>query len=117
MQTGAGGDARPLTAADARDVTAGLPSLGQADGNALAATAERVVRQLADEGGHTLPADIPPAEVLAPSGAGDGGSGTGFLLPAVLFATIFLGAWLFYELRSRSARSVPSDEATSPRAT
>ena len=57
-------------------------------------------------GGHALPADVPPARLLAPgpSRAGGGEGSTPGWLPLAVFAAVFLLAWLAYELRIRAPR-------------
>ena len=54
------------------------------------------VRRVARAGGHALPADVPPAKLLAPgpSRAGGGGGSTPGWLPVAVFAAVFLLAWL-----------------------
>ena len=70
------------------------------------ATAIAAVRRIARVGGHALPADVPPARILAPgpSRAGGGGGSTPGWLPLAVFAAVFLLAWLAYELRIRAPR-------------
>ena len=91
--------------AEAARLRAGIVVRGDADGDALAAAAERVVRRAAVAAGHELPADVPPAQVLAPvDGGSDGGIDGGLLLPLALFAGVFGSAWVYYETSSRRAR-------------
>jgi len=93
-----------VTGAEAARLRAGIVVRGDSDGDALAAAAERVVRRAAAGAGHALPADVPPAQVLAPvEGGSDGGVDGGLLLPVALFAGVFGSAWLYYETRSRRA--------------
>jgi len=100
-----GGAARPITRAEAERLSAGIPVAHDADGDALAAAAERAIRELAAAGGHRLPAQVAPAKVLAPVDGGEGGGlDAGILLPIALFAGVFLTAWLYYETRTRLAR-------------
>jgi hypothetical protein len=95
-----------VTRAHAPALLGPLAARRPADGDALAVLATDVVRRVARLGGHALPADVPPAKLLAPgpSRAGGGeGSPTGWI-PLAVFAAVFLLAWLAYELRIRAPR-------------
>jgi hypothetical protein len=74
-----------------------------ATGDQLAGVAMRAVRRIATAGGHPLPAHVPPAKVLAPISANPS-SGFSLPLPLLIFARIFLSAWLYFETRTRLAR-------------
>jgi hypothetical protein len=76
------------------------------DGNALAAAAMTAVRDIAAKAGHPLPAHIPPAQVAvaSPKGGGLPDVDLGALTPLLVFAVIFGGAALLFELRQRLAR-------------
>jgi hypothetical protein len=77
-------------------------------GDALARSAMQAVRSVAAAGGHPLPAHVPPAQVAVPEPPGSGYD-LGGLTPLFVFAAIFGGAALLFELRSRiSRRSVLS---------
>jgi hypothetical protein len=73
-----------------------------AQGDDLARAASLAVRRLARSAGHPLPADVPPARVIAAAPPGDGGSGW---LPFALFGAVFLGAWAYFEIRTRASRA------------
>ena len=96
----------PVTRAQAPALLGPLGSRRPADGDALATLATDAVRRVARTGGHALPADVPPAKLLAPgpSRAGGGGGSTPGWLPLAVFAAVFLLAWLAYELRIRAPR-------------
>jgi hypothetical protein len=83
-------------------------SLGrEPTGDELAGVAVRAVRRIAAADGHPLPAHVPPAKVLSPIDAPGGFSPP---LPLLIFAGIFLSAWLYFETRTRLARRSPSAE-------
>ena len=94
----------PLTRAGASSLLGPVAARRPADGDALAQAAIAAVRRVAHAGGHALPADVPPAAVLAagPSRAGGGAGSTPGWLPIAVFAAVFLLAWLAYELRTRA---------------
>jgi hypothetical protein len=74
-------------------------------GDALARSAMTAVRAVAGAGGHPLPAHVPPAQVAVPPPAGSGsGYDLGGLAPLAVFAAVFGGAALLFELRSRLSR-------------
>jgi hypothetical protein len=98
-----GGRLRPVTGTDAGRLLGGLRSAPRATGDELARTAMAAVRRIAAAGGHPLPQYVPAAKVLTPIGS-PGGSSLGMWLPALIFAGVFLTAWLWFELRNRSAR-------------
>jgi hypothetical protein len=88
---------------DAGRLLGGVRSSPRATGDELARTAMSAVRRIAAAGGHPLPQYVAPAKVLTPVDAADS-SGLAMVLPAVLFAGIFLTAWLWFEVRNRVAR-------------
>ena len=96
----------PVTRASGPALLGALSQRRPADGDALAQTAIAAVRRIARAGGHALPADVPPARILAsgPSRAAGGGGSTPGWLPLAVFAAVFLLAWLAYELRIRAPR-------------
>jgi hypothetical protein len=75
--------------------------------DSLDAAAITAVRQLAEAGGHPLPANVPPLKVpvLAPKSYDDG---TGYdlsgLTPFAVFIAIFGSAVLYLQIRTRLAR-------------
>jgi hypothetical protein len=75
-------------------------------GDALARAAMTAVRDIAAKAGHPLPAHIPPAQVAVapPKGGGLPNIDLGALTPLLVFAVIFGGAALFFELRTRLSR-------------
>jgi hypothetical protein len=96
----------PVTPAAVPTLLGPLAGRRPGDGDALAQTAIAAVRRIARVGGHALPADVPPARILAPgpSRAGGGGGSTPGWLPLAVFAAVFLLAWLAYELRIRAPK-------------
>ena len=76
------------------------------DGDALARAAMTAVRDIAAKAGHPLPAHIPPAQVAVapPKGGGLPDVDFGALTPLLVFAVIFGGAALLFELRQRLSR-------------
>jgi hypothetical protein len=97
------GRLRPVRGSDAGRLLGGLGSSPGTTGDELARTAMAAVRRIAAAGGHALPTYVPPAKVLTSSYRSDE-SNAGMLLPAVIFAGIFLTAWLWFEIRNRSPR-------------
>jgi hypothetical protein len=75
-------------------------------GDALARAAMTAVRDIAAKAGHPLPAHIPPAQVavVPPKGGGLPDVDFGALTPVLVFAVIFGGAALLFELRQRLSR-------------
>jgi hypothetical protein len=75
-------------------------------GDALARAAMTAVRDIAAKAGHPLPAHIPPAQVAVapPKGGGLPDVDFGALTPLLVFAVIFGGAALLFELRTRLSR-------------
>jgi hypothetical protein len=75
-------------------------------GDALARAAMTAVRDIAAKAGHPLPAHIPPAQVAVapPKGGGLPDVDLGALTPLLVFAVIFGGAALLFELRTRLSR-------------
>jgi hypothetical protein len=75
-------------------------------GDALARAAMTAVRDIAADAGHPLPAHIPPAQVaiVSPKGGGLPDVDLGALTPLFVFAVIFGGAALLFELRQRLSR-------------
>ncbi len=75
-------------------------------GDALARAAMTAVRDIAAKAGHPLPAHIPPAQVAIapPRGGGLPDVDLGALTPLLVFAVIFGGAALLFELRTRLSR-------------
>jgi hypothetical protein len=75
-------------------------------GDALARAAMTAVRDIAAKAGHPLPAHIPPAQVAIapPKGGGLPDVDFGALTPLLVFAVIFGGAALLFELRQRLSR-------------
>ena len=98
-----GGRLRQVRSSDVARLLGDVRSSPTATGDELARTAMAAVRRIAAAGGHPLPQYVAPAKVLTSNYSPDDSS-LGMLLPAVLFATIFFGAWLWFEIRSRSAR-------------
>ena len=98
-----GGRLRAVRRSDAGALLGGVRTSPGATGDELARTAMTAIRRIAAAGGHPLPRHVPPAKVLASSYRSDG-SGPGMLLPVAIFAAIFLGAWLWFEVRNRGAR-------------
>ena len=94
----------PVTRAGAPALVGQLGSRRPADGDALGELAIATVRRVARLGGHALPADVPPARILAPgpSHAGGGEGSTPGWIPVAVFAAVFLLAWLGYELQARA---------------
>jgi len=93
-------------------------------GDALARAAMTAVRDIAAKAGHPLPAHIPPAQVAIapPKGGGLPDVDFGALTPLLVFAVIFGGAALLFELRQRlsrrgalSLRRIPCPAAPSAR--
>ncbi len=96
----------PVTGTDAPTLLGPLGARRPADGDALAKLAIATVRRVARVGGHALPANVPPARLLAPGpsrGVPTDGSTPGWL-PFAVFAAVFLIAWLAFELRTRAPR-------------
>ena len=91
-----------VTDAQAARLDARFAFSRQPDGDELARAAMLAVRRIAAAGGHALPADVPPARVLSPARHPSGG--TSVPLPFLLFAGIFVSAWLYYETRTRLSR-------------
>ena len=98
--------------ADAGHLLAGVRTSTDATGDELAQSAMAAVRQIAEAGGHPLPQYVAPAKVLTPIDPDDGGASLGTWLPVVLFAGVFLTAWLWFEVRTRTARRRPRTAAT-----
>jgi hypothetical protein len=75
-------------------------------GDELARAAMTAVRDIAAKSGHPLPAHIPPAQVAIapPEGGGLPDVDFGALTPLFVFAVIFGGAALLFELRTRLSR-------------
>jgi hypothetical protein len=75
-------------------------------GDQLARVAMTAVRDIAAKAGHPLPANIPPAQVAIapPKGGGLPSVDFGALTPLLVFAVIFGGAALLFELRQRLSR-------------
>jgi hypothetical protein len=75
-------------------------------GDQLARAAMTAVRDIAAKAGHPLPAHIPPAQVaiVPPTGGGLPRVDIGALTPLFVFAVIFGGAALLFELRTRLSR-------------
>jgi hypothetical protein len=99
-----GSDTLPVTRADAKRLGAPISVSRRADGDELAHAAMHAVRRIARAGGHALPAEIPPAKVLSPTPSHRSGGGIGGLLPFILFAAVFLSAWIYFEARTRLSR-------------
>jgi hypothetical protein len=86
--------------AEALDIPTGT------DGESFVAAASTAIRQLAQNAGHPLPANVPPAKVplvepVKPSGQGYDLSG---LTPFAVFIAIFGSAVLYLQIRTRMAR-------------
>jgi hypothetical protein len=94
----------PITRADAARLDARFTFSPQPNGDELASVATRAVRRLAAAGGHALPADVPPAKVLSPMPGSGSSGGIDVPLPFLLFAGIFLSAWVYFEARTRLTR-------------
>jgi hypothetical protein len=75
-------------------------------GDELARVAITTVRELATRAGHPLPAHVAPAPaaVAPPKGGGLPDVDAGALTPLLVFAVIFGGAALLFELRQRLSR-------------
>lgn len=74
-------------------------------GDALARAAMTAVRGAADAAGHPLPAHVPPAQVaVPPPSSGGSGYDLGGLTPLLVFAVVFGGIALLFELRARLSR-------------
>ncbi len=75
-------------------------------GDELARAAMTAVRDIAAKAGHPLPAHIPPSRsaVVPPKGGGSPHVDLGALTPLLVFAVIFGGAALLFELRTRLSR-------------
>lgn len=83
----------------------GAERLGQATGTTgeqLVQAAMKAVRELADAGGHPLPAHVAPARVPTFTPAGSGGYDLSGFTPLLVFAAIFGSAVLFVRLRGDS---------------
>ena len=112
------GRLRRITPADARALVGGVAVPPKADGDALARTAMRTIRNISRAGGHPLPADVPPAkQFVAPAGASpvaggetatDSGSGGNALLTAVPAILVALAAMVAFVCSQRRTRSLPA---------
>ena len=99
------GSLRPVRRGDAGRLLGNHNVSPRATGDELAHAAMLAVRRIATAGGHPLPAHVAPARVITSSDPGDdGGLNLGMWLPLVLFASVFLTAWLWFEARTRIAR-------------
>jgi hypothetical protein len=95
----------PVTRTGASSLLGPVAARRPAEGDALAQAAIAAVRRIARVGGHALPANVPPARAIAPGPPRAAASGApAWRLPAVVFAAVFLLAWLAYELRTRAPR-------------
>jgi hypothetical protein len=94
----------PVTGTDARRLVRGLGVSRRAEGDELARAAMTAVRQIARAGGHPLPAHVPPAKFPAPPPFEPPGDGPGPWLPVGVFAAIFGGAVVLYEVLVRISR-------------
>jgi hypothetical protein len=94
----------PLTRPQARALVRGVRVSRHADGDALARAAMTAVRRIARAGDRALPAHVPPAKLVVPPPRQRTGDGPGIWLPVLVFATVFLGAAVLYELWARLAR-------------
>jgi hypothetical protein len=76
------------------------------DGESFAAAATTAIRQLAQAGGHPLPAHVPPATVPAVEPVKTSGPGYDLsgLTPFAVFIAIFGSAVLYLQIRTRMAR-------------
>jgi hypothetical protein len=91
--------------ADARTILDGVEVPPQASGDALAQAAIVAVRRLARAGGHPLPANVAPAEVLGASSVGSAdGLGINLWLIVGLFAIVFVPTVLLFEIWARTSR-------------
>jgi hypothetical protein len=97
------GRPRPVRPSDAGRLLGAMRSSAGTTGDELARTAMAAVRRIAEAGGHPLPRYVPPAKVLEPIDS-PGGSSLATWLPALIFAGVFLTAWLWFEVRNRSTR-------------
>jgi hypothetical protein len=90
---------------DAQRLLAGLRVPAAAGGDQLAETALAAVRQIAELGGHPLPANVPPLQV--PSVPPTPSSGPGYdlsgLTPFAVFIAIFASAVAYLKIRTRMA--------------
>jgi len=98
------GEMRRVTRALATQFGARFSSRRARTGDELASVAMRAVRRIATAGGHPLPAHVPPAKVLSPVAENPTAGGLSLPLPLLIFAAIFLSAWLCFEVRTRLAR-------------
>ena len=97
----------PIEPATAAFFLAGLAAPTDGHGDALAASATRAVRQIADLGGHPLPAVVAPAsaELVATARSADGID----WVPFVVFGLLFVPAWLAYEVWTRQRGCVAAN--------
>jgi hypothetical protein len=94
----------PVTGTDARRLVRGLGVSRRAEGDELARAAMTAVRQIARSGGHPLPAHVPPARLPVPPPYERPGDDPGLWLPVGVFAVIFGGAVVLYEVLVRISR-------------
>jgi hypothetical protein len=82
-----------------------------ASGDQLGQASMAAVRELAQMGGHALPANVPPMKVpvVPPSKSSSGGNGYDLsgLTPFAVFIAIFGSAVLYVQIRTRMARRRP----------
>ena len=90
---------------DGRVPLAGVEIPQRANGDTLARAAIVAVRRLARAGGHPLPANVPPAEVLRASSVSSAdGLGLNLWLIVGLFAIVFVPSVLLFEIWTRTSR-------------
>ena len=94
----------PVSRAAARKLVRGVELHEGADGDELARAAIVAIRRIASAGGNPLPARVAPAKVAAPVPYEPPGDGNGAWAAIGVFAAIFGGAALFYEVLARSSR-------------
>jgi hypothetical protein len=112
---GVGVSGAGVNAAEAEALARGIAVSRGVLGDELAKAAMAAIRKVAQAGGHPLPANVPPAKValVRPPDSSSGYDLKG-LTPVLVFAVIFGGAALLFEVRSRAARRAGSHAAVTP---
>jgi hypothetical protein len=103
-----------LGRARAHSLVRGLDVPRVGGGDALARAAMAAVRQIARAAGRPLPADVPPAPMLASSvgsSRGAGSASSDLAKAAALFGVTFLVLWLSFEVWSRRGRRQAASHA------